>query len=184
MQNIIVTGVPRSRTSLTMQILKKLDIPMEYDEKVDEFNENGYFETDYTTDGIDTRFCKDGYAYKIILWSLIDRSNINNKDKIIFCLRNPYEIAASMMISGYGSNRFKSNLEHIYKNYKYFKEWVIGRNFFIFNTDNLNLKPKEELLRLGKYLEIEIPENKLEEIYDIIQLKPCFELYTEILNLE
>jgi len=108
-KNIIVTGTARSYTSLTMQLLELMGVPLSFDQELNEgvnlrHNSNGLYELNrHVIDGIRTDKY-DGTAIKLMLGALFPNSKNGHsgtpyqfvKDyNIVMCLRDPKEIAYS-----------------------------------------------------------------------------------------
>jgi hypothetical protein len=97
---IVITGLPRSRTSLMMQIIDKTDIPVLSDGKrnKDINNPEGYFELD-AVKGIvaNNSFLNDaiGKAIKIVTPPLPIYLDLKHKYKVIFMRREMEEILLS-----------------------------------------------------------------------------------------
>ena len=87
----VVTGAPRTGTSLILQTMDLLGVPMgmpkfipEHD-NMRQFNPNGFYEINSTEGVTDDRY--KGKAIKLFGWQLF-QSDINLIDKIIFVDRN------------------------------------------------------------------------------------------------
>ncbi len=99
---IVVSGLPRSGTSMTMQMLAAAGLPVVTDgvRKAGEDNPKGYFEDervlDLHKDGVDRGWLRDtrGGAVKIISFLLKHLPDTNNY-KVIFMKRDLNEVLAS-----------------------------------------------------------------------------------------
>jgi len=108
---VVITGEPRSGTSLMMRIIDSLFIEIagekrnqshskKKEERANYLNPEGFWETEVVTRGIRTEEELEKYkdkAIKIITSGLLRtvKPAIDEIDKIIFCLRNPREIIQS-----------------------------------------------------------------------------------------
>lgn len=164
---LIITGLPRSGTSLMMQIIDKTTIPVHTDgqREKDINNPEGYFELD-AVKGIvlDNSFLKDsiGKAVKIVapLPIYIDKKY---NYRVIFMRRDMDEILKSqekMLKKDQQSERekYRTIYEfHLKKTYKFFLDNSIP--FIDINYNNLMSNSKEELSKLFDFLSIEMPSD-------------------------
>jgi len=162
---IIVTGMPRSGTSLMMQILQSMGIELFTDNQrsADESNPKGYYENELVkTIQIDNSWLKDakGKAIKIVS-PLIKWLPIDLKYKIILMDRNLDEIVQSQerMLS---QNDIKENLIKpedlkliFLKDLKLSKDWInkqLNCDYLeILHSKILNF-PESEIERLKSFL--------------------------------
>jgi hypothetical protein len=175
---IVVTGLPRSGTSLMMQLFSKSGIPILSDglREKDINNPEGYYELE-AVKGIvkDNSFLKDavGKVVKIVapLPMFLDK---NFKYRVVFMRRDMDEILRSqekMLSKDQTSERekFRTIYEfHLNKTYKFFKENSIP--YIDINYKELVAEPENEISKLIEFCDIKTP---LEEL--AIVVKP--ELY-------
>lgn len=134
-KHIVVTGVERSRTSLTMQILKEIGINVigekfpsitninkkektARDKRVEDLNPKGFFEhipvlrNGIVGDGDDVK----NSAMKILATGIINTSlPVIKNCKIIFCMRKPINIASSArnLISQISIGKSENEMQYI-----------------------------------------------------------------------
>ncbi len=94
---VIVTGLNRTGTSMMMQVLGHLGFNLHQTSFADEMNPDGYFECQESQAGIDTSMFPDSIAAKIFIETLVLRSRLQPKDKIIACIRHPDSVLNSKM---------------------------------------------------------------------------------------
>lgn len=153
--NVIVTGLPRSGTSLMMNILKNNGYLVEdYIKKPKEFNEDGYFETEETCSGIREKIRGMGKAYKVILYAFLKKSVIYDDYKVIFCVRNPYAIAVSQQNSDNGFGSIEKNLEQITYWYFRFLNEFKNREHLVVDYDEIF--EEQTRIKLSKYLGFDV----------------------------
>jgi hypothetical protein len=157
---IIVTGLPRSGTSLMMQILEKVPLEIMTDKlrKSDVNNPEGYYELE-AVKGIvkNNQFLKEckGKAVKIVapLPQFID---LNLNYKVIFMRRDMDEILISqekMLNKDQTSEREKfKNIYHLHlkKTYQFFE--LNNIPFIDIDYNNLFIEPILELTKLVDFL--------------------------------
>ncbi len=184
---IIVTGLPRSGTSLMMQTLDILGFAIIGDkEHKDKFNRKGYYECLHTFKGIDTTGLEDNQVVKVILQNLTNRSNIKDHDKIIVCLRHPYQVAFSQSISKFGSRDLRENTENFLKVFNKFSEWKKDKknSFLVIDYDLYITKPEIVLEKISKFLGVKIEEDIVSKIKDNFIVDDSINTYVKILNGE
>jgi len=190
MNTIIVTGEPRSGTSLMMNILKNLGyeilgnkFPLDgkkIDKKREErslyLNPDGFWEVPgIVIKGISNEeFLKktDGKAIKLVCRALLQtpKEIIDQIDKIIFCARNPREImqsqtklVSSIKVASKSGWKFAPELSKInYTNYKL----SVGR--FILEANKIELWNKILVVNYNDMLFS--TEEQLEKICDFLNI--------------
>lgn len=142
---IVVTGLPRSGTSLVMQLLQKSGIELFTDnlKAADEFNPKGYFESEIAKSLSFKREWLSGVVGKAIKipCDLIEYLPENYNYKIIYIKRDFNEILKSTMKTKAGLNdnflnSFPTKLAETYENY----DRIVN--------DLISLRPMAEVLRL------------------------------------
>lgn len=152
---MIVTGLPRSGTSLMMNILRNNGYLV--DDRIirpKEFNPDGYFETEETSSGIRERINGVGKAYKVILYAFLRKSVIFDDYKVILCIRNPYAIAVSQEKSENGLGSIERNLENVSRWYSRFLEDFSGREYLVVDYDEVFLG--ETVERMSNFLGFDV----------------------------
>lgn len=166
---IIVTGLPRSGTSLMMQILEKSEISLLYDDKrlKDNSNPEGYYELEAVKRIVaDNSFLDEaiGKAIKIVS-PLPMFINLKHKYKVIFMRREMDEILRSqeVMLNKDQMNerdKFKMIYDlHLKKTYRFLKENEIP--FLDINYSELVNNPKDEIQNLILFCNINTSEEEL-----------------------
>ncbi len=176
---IVVSGLPRSGTSLMMQILEAAGIPILTDQKrkADEDNPRGYYEYEKVKQlRTDQSWLKNaqGKAVKIIS-ALLKFLPPNYHYQVIFINRNLSEVLTSQrkMLIRTGKtanpNEDKKLLPLFQKHLKEIKSWLKEQS----NTDlleiNYNLlikNPTPQLKKLIRFLKISIDLEKLATVID------------------
>jgi hypothetical protein len=92
---ILVVGAPRMRTSMLMQALRGMDLPILGVFQPTEMNQGGNGEAEVSTIGLDTEWGSKDSAVKLIIDAFLFRTKIHPGDKVIFCLRKPADVSAS-----------------------------------------------------------------------------------------
>jgi len=169
---IVITGLPRSGTSLMMQIIDKTEIPVLSDGKrnKDISNPEGYFELE-AVKGIvvNNSFLNDaiGKAIKIVT-PLPIYLDLKHKYKVIFMRREMDEILKSqekMLQKDQLSERekFKTIYEfHLKKTYRFLIENKIP--FVDINYNELMKNPEEEIKKLISFCNITSEIEKLAQV--------------------
>ncbi len=181
MDNIItiVSGLPRSGTSMMMQILKSGGMKVVTDNirKANEDNPHGYYEYERVKKiKEDTAWLKEtrGKAFKMISQLLYDLPS-NENYKIIFMNRKMNEILASQskMLERMGSNKGGKKKEKMGKFFDKhlceIKDWIESRkcmavlyidyNDFLVNSD-------EHIKTLNRFLNYKLNEKKAIKVID------------------
>ena len=171
---LIITGLPRSGTSLMMQIIAKTEIPVLTDgnREKDINNPEGYYELD-AVKGIvlDNSFLKDaiGKAVKIVAPLPIYIDN-QYKYRVVFMRREMDEILRSqekMLTKDQTSERekYRTIYEfHLKKTYNFFIQ-----NKIPFIDINYNLLVKEPEIELKKLIEFCSFESKVEDLAVVVK---------------
>jgi len=166
---IVVTGLPRSGTSLMMQILEKVPLEIMTDNfrKSDVNNPNGYYELE-AVKGIvkNNEFLKEcqGKVVKIVA-PLPQFLDLSLKYKVIFMRREMDEILISqekMLKKDQSAERekFRTIYElHLKKTYQFLELNKIP--FLNIDYNNLVSEPNYELAKLIDFLNIDIDLEKI-----------------------
>lgn len=116
---IIVSGLPRSGTSLLMQMLHAGGIPIDTDHhrQADEHNPQGYFEQEKVKNiAVDAHFLKAGTATKVVI-PLVFNLPLRNCYQLIWIRRNLEEVIESQhRMAGLIATR--EELESVYRHYE------------------------------------------------------------------
>lgn len=176
----IVSGLPRSGTSMMMKMLEKggIEILTDNIRKRDEDNPKGYYEFEPVKKlkkGDDSWLPKaEGKAVKIISALLIYLPK-NYQYKVIFMEREIEEIIKSQneMLRRRGKPVDTSRDEDIKRRYqkhlKEIKEWLKNQTNFEVTYVSFNKtikKPKAEIKKVNKFLEKELDVKKMTEVVD------------------
>jgi hypothetical protein len=169
---IVVTGLPRSGTSLMMQILDRAGIPILQDGKreSDISNPKGYYELE-AVKGIvqDNSFLDgaEGQAVKIVA-PLPLHMNTSNNYRVIFMRRDLEEILKSqekMLNKDQTSERekYRTIYEfHLKKTYRFFKEHNIP--FMDVSYNELMGEPEEVLRSVVDFINVDANPAELAEV--------------------
>lgn len=169
---IVVTGLPRSGTSLMMQVLNKAQLPILQDgvRESDVSNPQGYFELeDVKNIVIDNSFLDKsaGKAVKIVApLPIYMKPNLGYK--IVFMRRDIEEILRSqekMLSKDQTSERekYRTIYEfHLKKTYRFFKENNIP--FIDVNYNELMSSPLTELKKVADFLSLDASEKDLASV--------------------
>ena len=166
---IVVTGLPRSGTSLMMQILQSLEIELFTDKQrsADESNPKGYFEHELVkTIEKDNSWLKDvrGRAIKIVS-PLIKYLPLDLNYNIIFMNRDLDEIIQSQQRMLAESNIKddtidSADLKQIFiKDLKQARDWIDTKlkcGYLEIFHSKLLVNPESEIEKLIKFLEIDV----------------------------
>ncbi len=175
---IIVTGLPRSGTSLMMQILQKVGVPILYDNSKapDKHNPYGYYEYERVKSipkSNDWEWLKNyaGYAVKIISPILINIP-IKFSCKVILMLRNFEEIIASQeKVSGVEkSSNEKKHIVVLYGKHISLIKNKFQSSLYVkmieVNYNELVSSPHFTLEELSNFLEIPIDIPNVAKVVD------------------
>ncbi len=169
---IVVTGLPRSGTSLMMQVLNKANLPILQDgvRESDVSNPQGYYELeDVKNIVIDNSFL-DQAAGKVV--KIVAPLPVYMKPKlsykVVFMRRDLEEILRSqekMLSKDQTSERekYRTIYEfHLKKTYRFFKENNIS--WMDINYNELMANPLVELKKVAEYLNLNASAEELAEV--------------------
>ena len=163
---IVVSGLPRSGTSMTMQMLESggLSIATDGIRKPGEDNPKGYYEYERVKDlekETDKSYLKEfrGKTIKVISFLLKDLPQTNNY-KVVFMRRNLDEILASQtkMLKNRGEASESSNEEmlDLYKNHLWKVNYLMKHRpcfeFLDVNYKDVVENPRREAERISEFL--------------------------------
>lgn len=169
---VVVTGLPRSGTSLMMQILEKSEIPLLFDNKreKDKSNPEGYFELEAVKRIVlDNSFLDQavGKAIKIVS-PLPIYLNLKHNYKVVFMRRDMKEILRSqevMLDKDQEKEREKFSAIydlHLKKTYRFLKENEIP--FLDINYSELVNDPEKEIKKLIEFCALKNSINELSTV--------------------
>lgn len=169
---IVVTGLPRSGTSLMMQVLNKAGLTILQDSmrESDVNNPQGYFELgDVKNIVADNSFLDkaQGKVVKIVA-PLPIYMNTDNKYKVVFMRRDIEEVLRSqekMLLKDQSSERekYRTIYEfHLKKTYRFFKEYNI--DYLDVNYNELMVQPEKVLTDVIDFLELDATPKGLSEV--------------------
>ena len=172
---VVVSGIPRSGTSLLMQMLKTggMEILADEKRKPDESNPKGYLEFEAVKKLAQDNTClknQSGKAVKVIS-SLLKYLPEEQKYKIIFMNRDMHEIIKSQrrMLKKDEKIFSKELIKAFLKELKNVKEWVKQQP----NKDLLNINykkvvknPSEQIDKIIEFLGISLDKNAMIETID------------------
>jgi hypothetical protein len=169
---IVVTGLPRSGTSLMMQILDRAGIPILQDGKreSDISNPKGYYELEAVKGIVQDNSFLDGatgQAVKIVA-PLPLHMNTSNKYRVIFMRRDLEEILQSqekMLNKDQTSERekYRTIYEfHLKKTYRFFKEHNIP--FMDVSYNELMNTPEEVLKTVVDFINVDANPAELAQV--------------------
>ncbi len=161
----IVSGLPRSGTSMMMKILEVggMEIVTDNIRKADEDNPHGYYEYEKIKEiKEDTAWLKEtrGKAFKMISQLLYDLPS-NESYKVIFMKRNMNEILASQkkMLKSRGNNKDEISdekmREFLDKHLSKIMEWMDERKYMdvlYINYNDILENPDEQIKILNQFL--------------------------------
>ncbi len=159
--SIIVTGLPRSGTSMMMRMLKEGGIPILTDNKrqPDEHNPYGYFELEKVKYDLSWVSEAEGKAVKLVTM-LLKKLPSDNEFYVIFMERNISEIVKSQkeMLEKNGKKMKypEEELEKIYLSHlKEIKQWISEKDNFkvLYVSYNEAIEnPKKIALKIKEFL--------------------------------
>jgi len=181
MDNVItiVSGLPRSGTSMMMQILESggMKIVTDNIREADEDNPHGYYEYEKVKEikkNIgwlnDTR----GKAFKMVSQLLYDLPSDRNY-KVIFMKRKMNEILASQskMLERMGNNKDGTSdtkmAEFFNKHLSKIIDWIEGKEYIdvlYIDYSNLLTNPDEHIKTLNRFLDYKLNEEKAVKVID------------------
>ena len=159
---VVVSGLPRSGTSMVMSMLEAGGLPLLTDDvrEADEDNPKGYFELEKVKDLAETEdksWLKDarGKAVKVIS-HLLKELPEENFYRIIFARRNLQEIVTSQNIML--KRQAEANPVEDAKAMELYRKHIVNVRFLVRRTANL------EMLELAYTEALDDPENVAEQI--------------------
>lgn len=178
---IVVSGLPRSGTSMVMQMLEVggLEIVTDDVRKADDDNPRGYYELERVKEldkGGDKSWLQGykGKAVKVISYLLKDLPLYLNY-RVVFILRNIDEVLASqrkMLIhrredhDAAGEAKMKANFENHLRRVRYFlKNTPNFEAVYINHRDILN-SPEEQVKRMNKFVGNNLDEQAMANTVD------------------
>ncbi len=172
---IVVSGLPRSGTSMTMKMLEAVGLGTVTDGQrvADEDNPKGYFEDERVKDlhkTEDKTWIRDarGKAIKVISYLLKDLPK-DNYYKVVFMRRNLNEVLASQkkMLDRRGEKSETSDerMIEIYKDHLWKVNWMFKHSS---NIESLDIEyqmviqdPRTQAARIRKFLGLDIDVEKM-----------------------
>ncbi|TXT53804.1 MAG: hypothetical protein BAJALOKI1v1_2290002 [Promethearchaeota archaeon] len=158
---VIVSGIPRSGTSLLMQMLKTggMEILADNKRKPDESNPKGYLELDAVKKLAQDNSCLKNQAGKVVkvISHLLKYLPESQKYKIIFMNRDMHEIMASQskMLNKNEKKFSKELIKAFLKELKQVKEWI-------------KTQPNKEILNLHYKKILKNPSKQIEKLIDFL----------------
>ena len=181
MDNVItiVSGLPRSGTSMMMQILESggMKIVTDNIRKASEDNPNGYYEYERVKKiKEDASWLKEtrGKAFKMVSQLLYDLPSDENY-KVIFMKRKRNEILASesKMLERMGSSKDGTSDEKMGeffdKHLSKIIDWIEGRKYIdvlYIDYNDLLINPDEHIKTLNRFLNYKLNEEKSVKVID------------------
>jgi len=174
----VVSGLPRSGTSMMMQMLSAggLDLFTDNERKADENNKKGYFEHEAVKNLANNKNWlpdANGKAVKIIA-QLIPHLPLNYRYKIIFMERDLDEVVSSQqkMLNRLGKNvKQTANLEDIFESsVSDVKNWISEQtniDIIYVNYANVIENPDIEIIRINEFLGGGLDEIKMKSTVDV-----------------
>jgi len=163
---IVVSGLPRSGTSMTMQMLEAGGLAVATDgiRKPGEDNPKGYYEYERVKEldkGLDQSWLKEfrGKTIKIISFLLKDLPDTNNY-KVVFKRRNIQEVLASqakMLVNRSEANEASDEkMLELYKDHLWKVDYMMKHRpcFELLNVDYKDVveNPRQQAQRIGAFL--------------------------------
>ncbi len=181
MDNVItiVSGLPRSGTSMMMQILESGGMKVVTDNirKANEDNPHGYYEYERVKEiKEDTGWLKEtrGKVFKMVSQLLYDLPSDENY-KVIFMKRKMNEILVSQskMLERMGSSKDGTSDvkmgEFFNKHLSKIKNWIEGRKYIdvlYIDYNDLLTNPDEHIKTLNRFLNNKLNEEKSAKVID------------------
>ena len=172
---IVVSGLPRSGTSMTMQMLEAGGLAVATDSirKPGEDNPKGYYEYERVKEldkGLDQSWLKEfrGKTIKIISFLLKDLPDTNNY-KVVFMRRNIHEVLASqakMLVNrGEVNEASDEKMLELYKDHLWKVGYMMKHRpcFELLNVDYKDVveNPRQQAQRIGAFLEDHVEVEKM-----------------------
>jgi len=163
---IVVSGLPRSGTSMTMQMLEAGGLAVATDgiRKPGEDNPKGYYEYERVKEldkGLDQSWLREfrGKTIKIISFLLKDLPDTNNY-KVVFMRRNIQEVLASqakMLVNRSEANEASDEkMLELYKDHLWKVDYMMKHRpcFELLNVDYKDVveNPRQQAQRIGAFL--------------------------------
>lgn len=175
----IVSGLPRSGTSMMMKILEVggMEIVTDIIRKVNEDNPHGYYEYEKVKEiKEDASWLKEtrGKAFKMISQLLYDLPS-NENYKVIFMKRKMNEILASQskMLERMGSSKDgisdEKMGEFFDKHLSKIIDWIEGRKYIdvlYIDYNDFLINPDEHIKTLNRFLNYKLNEGKAVKVID------------------
>lgn len=173
----VVSGLPRSGTSMMMQVLSASGIEILSDETrgPDNHNIKGYYELERVMQlpKQDTTWLYDaqGKAIKVIS-HLLKHLPLGYEYRVIFMCRNLDEVIASQkqMLIGLGREKEVAQLENHYQQHlEAIKSWIEAQEHLKVNYLNYSdfvAYPEENVKTVSDFLGLKLPVNKMVEVVD------------------
>jgi len=175
----IVSGLPRSGTSMMMQILESGGMKVVTDNirKANEDNPHGYYEYEKVKEiKEDTGWLKEarGKAFKMVSQLLYDLPPDENY-KVVFMKRKMNEILASQskmlerMGSGKDSTSDEKMGEFFDKHLSKIIDWIEGRKYIdvlYIDYNDLLINPDEHIKTLNRFLNYKLNEEEAVKVID------------------
>ncbi len=177
---IVVSGLPRSGTSMTMQMLEAGGLAVATDgiRKPGEDNPKGYYEYERVKEldkGLDQSWLKEfrGKTIKIISFLLKDLPDTNNY-KVVFMRRKIYEVLASQakMLVNRGETNEASDekMLELYKDHLWKVDYMMKHRpcFELLNVDYKDVveNPRRQAQRIGAFLGDHVDVEKMTSAVD------------------
>ncbi len=176
----IVSGLPRSGTSMMMHMLKAGGVKILEDKtrEPDEHNPNGYYEYEFASKlpegNVDWLEKAEGKAVKVLSF-YIQHLPAKYEYKVIFMERNYDEIVKSQQKIALEEGKkphkkeIKMMIDYFRSHVKQIKEWIRLRpNFIILSLSYNEIvnDPDQFLSTIGEFLELELNEEKMSKVVD------------------
>jgi len=177
---IVVSGLPRSGTSMTMQMLEAGGLAVATDgiRKPGEDNPKGYYEYERVKEldkGLDQSWLKEfrGKVIKIISFLLKDLPDTNNY-KVVFMRRNVHEVLASqakMLVNrGEANETSDEKMLDLYKDHLWKIDYMMRHRpcFELLNVDYKDVveNPRQQAQRIGAFLGDHVDVEKMTTAVD------------------
>jgi hypothetical protein len=177
---VVVSGLPRSGTSMTMQMLEAggLSIASDGIRTPGEDNPKGYYEYERVKEldkGLDPSWLREfrGKAIKIISFLLKDLPETNNY-KVVFMRRNIHEVLASqakMLVNrGEANETSDEKMLELYKDHLWKVDFLMKHRpcFELLNVEYRDVieSPRREAERLGAFLGNHVDVEKMAAAVD------------------